>query len=77
MEAGGKKESGYILHTQKFTLKEQVILAGALGRKFKLEVNIHKAREKYKLYITAASRERFTSIVKPFILPSSLNFISP
>jgi hypothetical protein len=64
------RNSGYILNTQNFSLKEQEILADALGRKFKFEVNIHKDREKYRLYITANSRDSLTNIIKPFILPS-------
>jgi len=71
MDDGAKmRNCGYTLNTQNFTLKEQEILADALGRKFKFEVNIHKDREKYRLYITANSRDSFTNIIKPFILPS-------
>jgi hypothetical protein len=61
---------GYILNTQSFSLKEQEILADALGRKFHLEVNIHKDRSNYRLYITAKSKDAFTEIIKPFIIPS-------
>lgn len=63
-------DSGYILNTQKFSLKEHEILADALGRKFKFEVNIQKDKGKYRLYITANSREAFNAIVGPYILPS-------
>ena len=70
MDDGAKmRNSGYILNSQNFSLKEQERLADALGRKFKFEVNIHKDREKYRLYITANSRDSLTNLIKPFILP--------
>lgn len=61
---------GCALNTQNFTLKEQEKLADVLGRNFHLEVNIHKDRNKYRLYITANSKDSFTQIIKPFIIPS-------
>lgn len=70
MDDGHKDGSGYMLNSQNYTLEEQEILADALGRKFGFEVNIRKDRAKYRLYITAKSRDAFTKIVKPFILPS-------
>jgi hypothetical protein len=68
-------KSGYILHTQGFTLRENEKLADALGKRFKFEVNIHKDNNKktgkkgYRLYITVNSRDKFTEIVSPYIVP--------
>lgn len=70
MDDGCKDVSGYLLNTQNFSLIEQERLTDALGRKFKFEVNIHKDRENYRLYIKAKSRDSFTQIIRPFILPS-------
>ena len=70
MDDGCRHKYSYILNTQNFTLKEQEILADALGRKFKFEVNIHKDRDNYRLYITANSRDSLTNLIKPFIFPS-------
>ena len=69
MDDGNKMSRGYRLNTQNFSLKEQQVLADALGRKFHFEVNIHKDRLNYRLYITAKSKDSFTQIIKPFILP--------
>lgn len=69
MDDGSKNSSGYLLNTQNFTLKEQERLADALGRKFNFEINLHKDRNNYRLYITAKSRDSFTNIISPFILP--------
>lgn len=70
MDDGCKDTYGYLLNTQNFSFLEQQKLAEALGRKFKFEINIHKDRDNYRLYITSKSRNSFTKIVKPFILPS-------
>lgn len=70
MDDGCKDSYGYVLNTQCYSLAEQHILADALGRKFKFEVNVHKDRDNYRLYVTAKSSESFTNIVRPFILPS-------
>lgn len=70
MDDGACNGYGYLLNTQNFSLSEQETLAEALGHIFKFEVNIHKDRGNYRLYITAKSRDSFTQIVKPFILPS-------
>lgn len=71
MDDGSRMDtSGYVLNTQNFTLKEQELLADALGRRFKFEVNIHKDRDNYRLYITANSRDSLTNLIKPFILSS-------
>lgn len=75
MDDGSKDRSGYKLNTQGFTLKENERLADALGKAFKFEVNIHADNNKktgkkgYRLYITANSRDDFTKLVKPFVLP--------
>lgn len=71
MDDGSRlKNYGYILNTQNFSLKEQEILADALGRRHRLEVNIHKDRSKYRLYITVKSKDAFRDLIKPFIIPS-------
>jgi hypothetical protein len=72
MGDGSKGKSGYFLHTEGFTLPENERLADALGKAFKLEVNIHRNprphKSLYKLYITNKSAKEFTRLVEPFIL---------
>lgn len=69
MDDGAKSNSGYILNTQCFSLEDQHILVDILSLKFKLQVNIHKDRELFRLYITSKSRDSFasTQLVKPYI----------
>ena len=73
MDDGCKVISGYRLNTQGFTLKENEILADALGKVFNFEVNIHRDNKPlktyYYLYITVKSQKAFTQIVSPYILP--------
>lgn len=80
MDDGSYDPSGYILNTQNFSFKEQEQLAHILGRIFKFEVNIRKDRNNFRLYITYKSKNSFTKIIKPFILPYfeyKLHNISP
>jgi len=75
MDDGSKGTSGYYLHTQGFSLSENEILADALGKVFKFEVNIHTdnnyktGKRGFRLYITAKSRDSFKKIVLPYIHP--------
>jgi hypothetical protein len=70
MDDGCKHAYGYLFNTQNFSLGEQEILADALGRKFNFEVNILRDGVSHHLHITAKSRDSFTQIIRPFILPS-------
>ena len=72
MDDGSKVESGYVIHTESFFLSDCKYLQQVLGKKFGLEVTIQKdvrVRTYYKLYIQASSREKFTQLVRPYILP--------
>jgi hypothetical protein len=68
-DGSNMRNTGYILNTQCFSLKENEIIADAIGRKFKIDVNIHKDRTSYRLYICSNSVVDFTNVVKPYILP--------
>lgn len=70
MDDGCKEKVGYVLNTQGFTLQEQEMIANAIGRKFGFEVNIHKDRHNYRLYICTSSKDKFTGLVKPYVIPS-------
>ena len=76
MDDGSRKDkSGYHLHTQGFSLRENERLADALGKSFKFNVNIHTdnnyktGKKGYRLYIPARSRDDFTEIVYPHVVP--------
>ena len=55
MDDDSKDSSGYHLDTQSFTLKEVERLVDALGKKFKFEVNIQKAKNKKTILLLSRS----------------------
>jgi hypothetical protein len=70
MDDGGKGgSSGYVLHTEGFTHSECKRLAKALGTVFGFVVSIQRDRQYYNLYIPAKSRDHFTEVVYPHIVP--------
>ena len=45
-----------------------IAVVDELGKNFKFEVNIHRDRQNYRLYITSKSRDLFTRKIEPYIL---------
>jgi hypothetical protein len=72
MDDGSKAGSGFYLNTHSYTLSENILLQKALKSKFKLDVNIHKHKNQYKLYIVAKDMNVFKSIVSPYFASSFL-----
>lgn len=70
MDDGTKHISSYYLHTECFTLEEHYILIDMLLRNFNIKAKAHKVTNKYFLYITVGSKNRFTELIKPFICES-------
>lgn len=70
MDDGSLSESGFYFNTMSFTLEENILLQNMLNRIFNLESNIHKHRDKYKIYIKAKSMAIFRFIVYPYFLDS-------
>ncbi len=64
--ANGEK-CAFPLNTQNFTYEENCFLAEVLHRKFGLQVNVHKDKDKWRLYITSQSRTEFLDIIRPYI----------
>jgi len=72
-DGSAHKNYAYYLNTQGFSLSDNKVLADALGKSFKFEINIHKdnnyktGKKGYRLYISSKSRDDFTRIVLPYI----------
>ena len=64
------------LNTLSYTLEEHNILQRALQIKFKLETNIHKHGNKFKLYIKAKFLNNFRNLVLPYFSDSFFFFIN-
>ncbi|CAG8790458.1 31301_t:CDS:2, partial [Racocetra persica] len=60
----------YYLNTQSFSSYEQKRLVAALNTKFSLKFNVHKDKNKYRLYLKFESKKKFLELISPFILPS-------
>lgn len=65
---GYKTENGLYLCTESFTLEENELLIKVLKDKFELDCSIHKHSNGHRLYILAKSKEKFISLIKPYIL---------
>lgn len=66
MDDGCKTSCSYSIATNCFDLKELEEFRIFLKRKFNLETSIFKSKV---LYIRAKSRDIFTSLVSPYIIP--------
>jgi len=67
MDDGYKHSVSYALSACGFTVKELEILVKVLEENFNIKATIHASKI---LYIAAESREKFKSIIYPYILPS-------
>lgn len=69
MDDGANHPNGYLINTQNFTYDECIKLKNTLAKKFNLiHITLHKDHNGWRLYIQAASAQRFRQIVKPFML---------
>jgi hypothetical protein len=70
MDDGSKKgDSGYNLYTCGFSLDENNELSKALQHKFGLEARV-RVEGGNRLYIPAASKQKFRELIEPYIVPS-------
>jgi hypothetical protein len=73
---GGADRSGYILHTNCFTLSDVNLLVSILKQKFSLDCSVHtrhdRAKKPYMIYIKSCSAAKFAFLVKPYMVPSMM-----
>jgi LAGLIDADG DNA endonuclease family len=73
MDDGTADRSGFIFHTNSFTLQEVQLLVSTLKFKFDLNCSIHTRKDRvklhYLLYIKADSWGKFKSLIEPHIIP--------
>lgn len=77
MDDGSRDGRQARINTQSFTKDENVLLQEFLSAKFGLRTTLNKDKEYYRLRIAAASMDNFTSLIKPYIIPSMLYKLSP
>jgi hypothetical protein len=68
----GSYTSGVTLHTQCYTIKEQVIIINVLIVKFRLDCSIHKHKNSYVIYLKRKSLLRNIDYLLPHMHPSMM-----
>ena len=67
-----EKVYGYYLNTQSFGLKENLILIQALKEVYAIDSMVMKNHGKYRIYIGAGGKERFSRLIDGLIIESML-----
>lgn len=70
MDDGSKNQQGANIYTDCFSLEDVKLLQNALKNKFSLHVTLQKHGNGWRLYIPKRQMTRFTTLIKPYILPS-------
>jgi|SRR3989344_970572 len=65
-----RKIYGYYLNTQSFSLSENKILIQALKNNFGIDSMVMKNHGKYRIYIGALGKEKFSQLIKDFVITS-------
>lgn len=64
------KHTTYNMHTLGFKRKDLLKLQEVLQKRFNIETNLHKQREKYwRMYIPTESAQQFTELVEKYVMP--------
>lgn len=70
---GSADRSGFIFHTDSFTLAEVELLVKALKNKFDLNCSIHTRKNRVKtpyfIYVKADSWNKFSNLIEPYVIP--------
>lgn len=67
-----RESKGVIFNTQGFARNDVKQLMNVLRGRFDLEASERKQKERWQIYISGSSFERFHELVAPFFLPSML-----
>jgi len=66
---GYKSVNGFYFSTESYTLEENQFLAKLLHDKFGLNCGVHTHTNGHRLYVHSTSRDKFTGLIKPYLLP--------
>ena len=70
---GSTDRSGFIFHTDSFTLSEVELLVKVLKNKFDLNCSIHTRKDRvitpYLIYVKADSWNKFSNLIEPYVIP--------
>ncbi len=65
-----EKIYGYYLNTQSFSLNENRILIQALKNNFDIDSMVMKNKGKYRIYIGALGKDKFSQLIKDLVIKS-------
>ena len=69
MDDGTLSGQDYFFSTHNFSLSDQKILQRGMLKNFDLQINIHKDKSYYRLYVLSNSEESLMKLIKPYIHP--------
>ncbi len=72
MDDGSSTGEGFTLNTHCFSYEEQVRITDYFIHYYNIRATVVKDRTKFKIGIGKNDRDRFLSIVRPFIIPSMI-----
>lgn len=70
MDDGSKNNCSYYLHTEGFSIEDVNFLRGLLNSKYNINTCLHSMRGKPTIYISAKSRNVFTTLILPYVCNS-------
>jgi len=68
MDDGYKSVKGFYICTESFSFSEIKLLINVLTLKFDLKCSHHKTTNGYRIYISSKSKDRFTELIKSYLL---------
>lgn len=72
MDDGSKHNSGFLLHTNSFTLEENYILQDAFLKRYNIKTTLHKKGSNFIMYISSKEAKSLKYIVEPYVHKSML-----
>lgn len=72
MDDGSKQNSGLYLHTNSFTLEENIVIQEAFFKKYNIKTTFHKKGLSYVLYFSYNEAQLLKKIVEPYMHKSML-----
>lgn len=70
MDDGSRSKGCIRIHSYNFSYQEHLLLEKMFWEKFKIQVNIHKDKGMFRLWIKSKSMPTLLKIVKPYFIPS-------
>ena len=70
MDDGSRSGGSLYLNTQQFSMQDQKILQNILLNQFDIHSGLNRDKEYWRIRVVTADAPKFSSIVRPYIIPS-------